>query len=708
MVNSPDRSPIDRLLRPRSVAIVGASIAPSSFGASVLRNLDDAGFQGDLYLVNPKRSEIHGRPCLPSIDILPEGVDCAVLAIPRASVLEAVAACGRRGVGGVIIFSAGFAESSAAGRVEQEEIAAIAEASGMIVEGPNCLGMVNFVDGIPLTFVLTPPARHGSNRGIAIVSQSGAMAAVVSIALRHCDVGISYSVSTGNEAVSTVEDFVDYLIDDPHTKVILMIVEKFRQPAKFLALAKRAREHGKFIVLLHPGRSSAARASAETHTGALAGDYAVMRTKVSHAGVIVVDLLEELLDVSEVLLLSEYLPTGGAAVFTESGAFKAITLDLCDSLGLALPPLSDATAAALRQVLPDFIPPSNPLDLTAQGLVDPDLYRRCVPPILADDQYGSLVLGIILTDQATSELKFPPILGALKALSPTKLVIFAGLDEGAQVSSAYIRELRSLGVPFFPTPERAFRALALVTRFADAEESRRTMVSDAPSHEASLPEIPRGVLPEYRSKLLLQALGIQIPNGFLAKSLEEAQATAVHIGYPVALKAQSAQLSHKSDAGGVVLGLVDAEALTAGWLNMHDNIGAKHPDLLLDGVLVEKMGARGLELIVGARNDPDWGPILLIGAGGVVAEVLNDVRLIPPGLSVKGIVDEFHQLKSSALLLGFRGSKPCDVRAVADIVQRLGAFMLEYPQIQEIDLNPVVVYPDGQGAVALDALIVTD
>ena len=702
------RKAIDRLLRPRSVAIVGASPTPSSFGASVLRNLQEAGFAGELHLINPKRSEVHGLPCLPAIDELPHGVDCAVLAIPRASVLEAVAACGRRGVGGVIIFSAGFAESGAAGQAEQQEIAAIAEAAGMIVEGPNCLGMVNFVDGIPLTFVLTPSARHSSAQGIAIVSQSGAMAAVVGVALRHRDVGISYSISTGNEAVSTVEDFVDYLIDDPHTKVILMIVEKFRRPAEFLALAARARECGKFIVLLHPGRSSAARASAETHTGAMAGDYAVMRTKVSHVGVLVVDLLEELLDVSEVLLLSRHLPRGGAAVFTESGAFKAITLDLCESLGLALPPLSDATTSALRQALPEFIPPSNPLDLTAQGLVDTDLYRRCLPPILADDRYGSLVLGIILTDEATSELKFPPILGALKALNPTKPVIFAGLDEGAQVLPTYIHELRSLGVPFFPTPERAFRALAHVARFAAAEESRRSDGRGSSPQGTRLQELPRGILPEYRSKLVLQALGIPIPHGSLARSIDQAQAIAEQIGYPVALKAQSGQLSHKSDAGGVVLGLADAEALAAGWLRMHNNIAAKHPELLLDGVLVERMGAYGLELIVGARNDPDWGPVLLIGAGGVVAEALNDVRLIPPGLSLTEIVDEFHQLKSSALLRGFRGARPCDVRAVAEIVQRLGAFLVEYPQVREIDLNPVVVYPEGEGAVALDALIVTE
>lgn len=708
MANLSARSPIERLLRPRSVAIIGASPTPSSFGASVLRNLKDANFAGDLYLVNPKRSEIHGLPCLPSIDDLPPNVDCVVLAIPRVGVIEALTACGRRGVGGVIIFSAGFAESGPEGRAMQLEITAIARASGMIVEGPNCLGMVNFVDGIPLTFVLTPPVVHCASQGVAIVSQSGAMAAVVGVALRHREVGISYSVSTGNEAVCTVEDFVEYLIDDSNTKVILMIVEKFRQPSRFLSLASRARECGKFIVLLHPGRGNAARASAETHTGALAGDYEVMCTKVSHAGVLVVDLLEELLDVSEILLRARNLPNGGVAVFTESGAFKAITLDLCEAIGLQLPSLSEATTAALRLALPDFIPPSNPLDLTAQGLVDPDLYRRCVPPILADENYGSLLLAIILTDEPTSDLKFPPIIAALRALKPMKPVIFAGLDEGAQVSIHHIRELRLLGVPFFPTPERAFRALAHVTAFAAREEARLSIAGAASPMVGSIHELPNGVIPEYRSKQLLHAIGIPVPRGCLAKSIDEALSIADEIGYPVALKAQSTKLPHKSEVGGVLLGLADTESVINGWKRMHESIAAIHPDFVLDGILVEKMSARGLELIVGAHNDPDWGPLLLVGAGGVTAEALNDVRLISPDLSVDSIMDEFQKLKTSALLRGFRGSAPCDVRAVAQIVHKLGSLVTQFPGIKEIDINPVIVYPEGLGAMALDALMVID
>ena len=698
------RNPIERLLRPRSVAIVGASATPSSFGASVLANLEKARFAGDLYLINPNRPHIHDRPCLASIGSLPPGVDCAVLAIPRTSVIQAVAACGRRGVGGVIIFSAGFAESGAAGRAEQEEIEVIASACNMIVEGPNCLGMVNFIDGVPLTFVSTPLALYRGSEGVAIVSQSGAMAAVVGVGLRHRSLGVSFSISTGNEAVSYVEDFVEYLLEDPHTKVILMIVEKFRRPQKFLAMAARARTLGKFITLLHPGKSNAARVSAETHTGAMAGDYSVMRTKVEHAGVVLADTLEELLDVSEMLVRCLSLPSGGAAVFTESGAFKALALDFCELLSLPLPALSGATAAALRLVLPDFIPPTNPLDLTAQGLVDPGLYRRTLPPILADDRYGSVVLAIILTDELTSGLKFPPIIDAIKTLKITKPVIFAALDEGAQIEQAYVSQLRSLGIPFFPSPERAFRALAKITAFA-ARLVRPNSGAHA-SNPLSISDMPSGAIPEYRSKKILQAMGINTPAGALARTVEEAQTIATQIGYPVVLKAQSARLSHKSDAGGVALNLADAEAVAAAWLAMEASVIQAVPGLVLDGVLVEKMGIHGVELIVGAQNDPDWGPVLLIGAGGVLAEALNDVRLISPDLSVDAIIDEMLQLKSAALLRGFRSSHALDIRAAAEFVHRLGAFVAANPNIQEVDINPVVLYPQGQGAIALDALMV--
>lgn len=697
-------APIERLLRPRSVVIVGASEKPGALGASVLSNLTRNGFAGEIHLINPKREEIAGRPCLPTIDDLPDGVDVAVLAIPRAAVLDSIRALARRGVGAAVIFSAGFAEGGEEGLAEQCEIGRIAAESGMMVEGPNCLGLVNYVDSIPLTFVETEATPLGDRPGIGIVSQSGAMAAVLGVTLASRALGLSFSVSTGNEAASGVEDYVDYLVAHPGTRVIAMIVEQFRKPQRFLAAARAAREAGKTIVLLHPGKSSAARESAATHTGAMAGDYPVMRLLVERAGVVFAETLEELGDIAEIALRCPALPSGGTVVLGESGAFKALTLDLCEEIGLALPAIDDSDAPALRAALPAFVGVSNPLDLTAQGLIDPDLYNRTLSALFGDQRFGTILLGIIQTDPVTTGIKIPPILEAMRAQGGEKPVIFAGLDEGAPIPAAHIEALRNLSIPYFPSNERALRAIKRLTALAE-----RDFTTAGPRGELTI-DLPAGggVIPEYRAKQLLAPLGLPFPSAELATSVADAQAIAARLGSAVVLKAQSAELSHKSDAGGVVLNLSGDEAVASGWDRLMQGVSAHSPGLLLDGVLVEKMGQRGLELIVGARSDPDWGPVILVGFGGVQAEILKDVRLIAPDMPRAAILAELGKLKSAALLHGYRGSPALDVDAVAALVETLGAIMLANPRIREVDLNPVVLHPAGQGAVALDALMLID
>jgi acyl-CoA synthetase (NDP forming) len=696
-------SSIQCLLRPRSVAIVGASVNPCALGASVLANLERAGYSGDIHLINHKRDVINGRPCLKSVHDLPAGVDCAVLAIPRVAVLDAVRACARRGVGGVIIFSAGFAEGGEEGRLAQHEIARIAHEQGMAVLGPNCLGLVNYVDGIPLTFVKTPPRPLEGRSAIAVITQSGAMAAVLATSLSARDLDLSFTVSTGNESASGVEDYVAYMLDDPNSKVITMIVEQFRKPERFLALARQARELGKRIVLLHPGRSRAARESAATHTGAMAGDYQVMRALVERTGVIIVDTLEALLDVSEIIGRCHSPPTAGCAVLTESGAFKALTLDLCEDVGLALSPLNESAHAGLVEALPGFIPPGNPLDLTAQPLVDPDLYRRTMNVLLREKDFGSVVLAIILTDNATSDLKLPNIINAIRDLAPQKPVIFAGLDEGAEIPGHYVRELRKLGVPFFASAERVLRALALLTA--------PPLMDPGPCVRGEIPAVlarASGVVPEYRSKEILAAFDVSLPKGAFVRGVQEALIVAARIGYPVVIKAQSAELSHKSEAGGVVPGLDSPEALRAGWAQLYENVAKARPGLALDGVLIEAMEERGVDLIIGARNDRDWGPVLLLGFGGVMAELFRDTRLIPANLPPEEIALELGKLKSAALLRGFRGAPALDLAAAAQILAQVGKLIQADPRIREIDLNPVVLHARGEGAVALDGLIHID
>jgi len=695
---------IARLLRPRSIAVVGASDKPGALGASLLGNLDRHGFDGPVYPINPKRETIGGRRCLDSIDDLPEGVDVAVLAIPQIAVLDAIRGLAARKCGAAIIFSAGFAEGGEAGLREQAEIARIASEAGMVLEGPNCLGMVNHVDGVPLTFVETRCIAPAGRKAIGIVSQSGAMAAVLGTTLQARELALSYSVSTGNEAGSTVEDYVGWLVDEPDTAVIAMMVEQFRDPRRFLAVAGQVRAAGKQIVLLHPGKSSAARESAATHTGAMAGDYELMRAKVQRAGVIVAETIEELGDVAEMLVRCPPLTRPELAVLGESGAFKALTLDFAEALRLPLAALGDDDSPALRAALPAFVPVSNPLDITAQGLSEPAIYTRALAALFDDPRVGGIVCGIIQGDPVTSGIKVPAILAALDGQAPAKPLIFAGLDEGAGIPPGFIADLRAHGIPWFPSNERAFRALAALVR------QRRAIGVDhspAPTPVAGLQAFS-GVIPEYRAKALLSPLGVPFPQGLFAANADEAVRAAEALGFPVAMKAQAAALSHKSDAGGVALNLVDAAAVRAAWEQMHDAVAAYDPTIVLDGVLIEAMGRRGIEMIVGGRNDPDWGPVVLAGFGGVTAEILHDVRLITPDLSEAEIALELMQLKSAAVLRGYRGEPALDVTALARVIRTVSAILLAEPDLRELDLNPVILGVVGQGVTALDALIVQE
>ncbi|GHD03892.1 acetate--CoA ligase family protein [Novosphingobium pokkalii] len=695
---------IARFLRPQSVAVVGASDKPGALGATLLSNLQRNGYAGAIYPVNPKRSEIAGLTCYPSTDALPEGVDVAVLAIPRAGVLDAVRSLAARKAGGVVIFSAGFAEGGEEGLAEQREIARLAAEAGMVVEGPNCLGLVNYVDRIPLTFVETNAVPPAGRRAVGIVSQSGAMAAVLGTMLLARECGVSYSVSTGNEAASGVEDFVDWLVDDPDTHAIAMIVEQFRKPQRFLAAARRAHAAGKPVVLLHPGKSSAARESAATHTGAMAGDYKLMRAMVARAGVIFAETLEELGDVAEIAARCPIPPSGAAAVLGESGAFKALTLDLAEELGLPLADLHDADSPELRAALPPFVPVSNPLDITAQGLSEPAIYTRTLDALLADDRVGTVLAGIIQAEAITCAIKFPAILAAVEGKTLTKPLIFAGLDEGAEVPAERIAALRAAGIPWFPTTERALRAITRLTHWS----ARDLGATDAPALPvAGLGDVS-GVIPEYKAKQLLAPAGVAFPKGQFAASPDEAVAAAQAVGYPVAMKAQAAALGHKSDAGGVMLNLADDASVREAWTRMFANVAAYDASIALDGVLIEAMGKRGMEMIVGAKNDPEWGPVVLAGFGGVTAEILQDVRLLTADLTQEAVEAELMQLKSAALLAGYRGSPALDVPALAALIVKVGQVLRAEPSIREIDLNPVILHPKGEGVVALDALMLVD
>jgi acyl-CoA synthetase (NDP forming) len=396
---------IDRLLRPKSVAVIGASDRHGALGSTLLNNLVQYDFAGDIYPVNPKRDELLGLKVYHTVGDLPEGIDCAVLAIPRPFVLDTVRQLAQRGCGAVVIYSAGFSEAGEEGMKEQLELGVIAAEYGMVIEGPNCLGCTNYVARVPLTFVETnmqsPPKGA---RAVGIASQSGALAAVLATALHPRGLYVSTSVSTGNEAASGVEDYVEWLVDDEDTHVIAMYVESLRRPKAFIAAARRARAAGKPIVMLHPGKSSKAQESAATHTGAMAGDHALMKTKLAREGVIFADTLEELADITEIALRCTALPGANMAVLGESGALRGLAFDIAEDIGLDLIDLNDDNSPALRAVLPDFVPVSNPTDITAAGLSEPEIYTRVLTALLEDQRVGSVVASIIQSDPITSKI----------------------------------------------------------------------------------------------------------------------------------------------------------------------------------------------------------------------------------------------------------------------------------------------------------------
>lgn len=694
---------ISRLMRPRSIAIVGISPEPSSAGFLMLKTLEGYGYAGAIHLVSRNRSDIDGRPCVKTIEDLPDGIDAAMLLIPRVAIEDAVKSCARKKIGGIVIFAAGFGEAGGEWKAAQDRIAAIAEEAGIALCGPNCLGLVDFINRIPLTFSQQLGAPLDVAAGVVVVAQSGGLAGVVRVGLRAKGIPVTCWVSTGNEAVLGLEDYAAYLLEQPTTQVVACFAEQIRKPQRFLDVAARARELGKPIVLLHAGKSAAAQESAKSHTGAMVGDYAVMQTVLRHNAVLHVESLEELIDVSELMFRFRVAPTKGCAVVTDSGAVKGMTLDLCETIGLDLPPLSSALEKEIQAQLPEFVGAANPVDLTAQAITHLDMYQRTIAPLLADERYGSLVLTAIVSSASDYALvkgraSLKPLLGA------TKPVIYAMLGDEAEVPPKLVEECRAGNVPFFRSPDRAFRALARMTAYGRALEKAKARKPLAAVKPPALPGL--GTLTEAASKAYLAACGMKMPEGRLATSFPEAREIAQALGFPLAAKLQSPAAAHKSDIGGVILRIYDFHSLEVAWEKLQHI--ARERGIALDGVLIERMAKPGVEMILGARRDPQWGPVLAVGIGGVLAEAIADIRILPVGLDVGEIAAEIAQLRGAKLLAGYRGAPAADVKALAETVALLGAIMAAEPRIAEIDINPLTVFAAGEGVVALDALIVTN
>ncbi len=696
------RESIRRLLHPRSVAVVGASDVPSSIGGAPLALMERFGYRGEIHLVSRTRTEVNGRRCVASIEELPDGVDAAILAIPKEGLADAVEACGQKGMGGAIAFSSGYAEIDEEGVSRQLALASTARMYDLALAGPNCLGLINFVDGVPLTFGDASPNRRTEGPGLAILAQSGAMSLALTYAAMAQDINVSYAVSTGNEAVLSVEDYLDALLDERSTRVVALLVEQIRRPADFLRLSREARDREVALCVVHLGRDPRARAASTSHTGAMTGEQDFLRAALDREGVIFIDSLDELIDTANVLVKCPTPRVAGTAVLTDSGAAKTFALDVSHDLGLAMPDLGPGTLERLRAELPPFAVASNPADITAMGLNDPSLYARVADVLLSSEDIGCLVLSVMPGSEQQG-------LEQIEALLPTvahadKPVVYTIMGGESPIPTANRLKILDAGLPLMRSPERALAAVRNLTAYA--RRTREANARPAPAKSTMADLGPLASLNEHEAKVILSKAGLRTPRGELVVDLLGARSAAHRIGYPVALKISSSMITHKSDVGGVAL-VTNERELDDRFDKMLADVATALPEATIDGVLVEQVLDHGIEMIISARRDPEWGEFLVVGLGGIWTETMKDVVVISADAGPEEIRSSISSLRGFPALSGSRGGEPSDVEALVDAAGKLGGLLRAAPQILEVEVNPLLVFPRGGGTAVLDAVIAT-
>ena len=685
---------VARFLCPNSVAIIGISARAGSAGQIILQCLKVNNFKGDIYLVGRNDEPIDNRPVLKSAEELPEGVELAVFTLPAGAVREAIEACARRKVGTAMVFAAGFAEVG--DYATQDAVTAAARTAGLAVVGPNCLGVTNNVNGMMLHMLYAREALRGVENGVAFVGQSGGLLGHFQRAADGRGIPVSYVISTGNEAGLESTDFLEFLAEDRSTRVIALYCEEIRRPQKFLAALKRARAAGKPVALMLPGRSAKARRAAQSHTGALIGDFDTIRALVEDAGAVVVFTMDEMMDLVAILQRFPTPPTKGPGILTASGAYVGLTDDFAEDIGLELPELTPVTLKRISETLPSYGNYGNPLDTTA-GFA-PHMLPMVTKALIDDPNVGMLFISFPINTAIPVKA-----FNEGMAHSPKPKVMVA-LGDTWQLGADVNEAVKEGPAVFSRSSDRMLRAIALYTKYGRSLARTRVAGTDAPF--AGLPRLYQGAQPEWLGKKVLAAVGIRVPDGDLARTPDEAAALAKRIGYPVALKAQAASLSHKTEAGGVVLNLTEEFVLRAAWDMTMRNVKHAAPDVSLDGALVEKMSPKGVELMVGAKRDPGWGTVLLLGLGGIWVEALGDVQVLTGNADGVQILEALGKLRSAKFLTGFRGAPPADLDAVVQVLLAIGQLMQTIPELTEIDVNPLMVHAKGQGATALDALII--
>jgi acyl-CoA synthetase (NDP forming) len=690
-------SSLTGLLAPRSVAVIGASSDPTRIGGRPIASMLRRGFEGRILPVNPNRSTVQDLPAYASIADLPEVPDVAIVAVPAMAAVEAVEELAARGVKGAIVFSAGFAEVGADGAALQDRMAAAARGAGMRLLGPNSLGAFNDRIGFYGIFSASLETGYPPPGRIGIASQSGAYGTHVFVVARERRLGTPLCVTTGNEADVTVGDAIGWMAQDPDIDVIAAYLEGIRDAGSFLAALEAARLAKKPVVVMKVGRSRLGQAAARSHTASIAGDDAVTDAVLAEYGAVRARTTEEMLDIAQLATRRVYPAGNTLGVITVSGGAGVLVSDAAEDLGLAMPPMPAATQARLTQLLP-FASPANPVDCTAQALNDISLVGSFTEAMVAEGGYKSVLAFFTHTGWASSiATGLRRELGAVRARHPDRVYVLSVL-----ASPELTAEYEAEGFSVFADPTRATVAIEAMGRYGDA-------FARAPGLPP--PQVPAITLPdeapnEAEAKRLLAEAGIEAAPERACATAEAAVDAARSMGFPIVLKILSPDILHKSEIGGVLLDVETPDAVAAGFDLLIGRAKAAAPTARIEGVLVARQLKGGIECILGIHRDPVFGPIAMVGLGGIFVEVMRDVAFhrCPFGEDVAERM--IRSIKAAPLLLGARGRPPADVPELARMLARLSVLAHQAgPRLASIDLNPVLVLPTGEGAYALDAVI---
>lgn len=692
---------VSNLLKPKRIAVIGASERKSSFGGDTCKNIMDFSDPSKYYFVNPNRTEIFGQKCYKSIYEIPSSFDMAIICTPQSTVIEMLRKSVDKECKAAVVYASGYSETGTLeGKKSEEELINICKELGIALLGPNCGGFINYIDDVySFAFVTEKRDRKGS---VGLVSQSGQLC----LSLMDNPKGkFSYVISAGNSSVVKVEEYLDFLVEDEDTKVIAVYLEGVSKPDIFTNAIKKAALKRKPIVILKTGRSEKGSQISASHTGSLSGSDKTYDALFKKFGVIRVNDMEELLSMAHLLsTIKEYPKQGRFAVMNLSGGETIITADVGAMKGLNYPDFTNKTLEKLREMLPSYATPNNPLDMTATLSYDSEKYAAALKTVMDDPNIDMVLIGYTLLLNITDPCIYYMTEGIEKIVKEGNIKPMAMIPYVENTRNPeYAERLEKAGVPILPPVTYAMEILKKFSDFVEYNPIEHILDVAIPSVDKSQ---TKKFLSEHESKIMLSKAGIQVPKEEIAKDKEEACRIANEIGYPLVMKIESRDIPHKSDAGGVKLNIQSQEEVEKAFEEILNNVNKYNSNAKINGVLIQEMLPKGLELIVGVNNDPLYGPMILCGLGGVFVEIFKDISLYPAPLNHSEAIKMIKSLKAYPLLIGYRGGKELDIEALVELIVNISNFAVENKDtIAEIDINPVFLYEKGKGLSVADSLI---